>query len=63
MPTAVASTLPMLNLAEGATFTVDTGEAAAHITQLVVHVWQDVPTPFADPLLGLPPYLVHAART
>ena len=45
MPTDVSTSLPQISVTEGATFTVESGDAAAVISQLVIHVWQDAAAP------------------
>jgi len=52
--TDVASSLPALDLRDGAIITVSTLTAGATITQLVLHVWQETPL---EPLPLLPPLL------
>lgn len=62
MPTFVSAPLPDLDLEEQSVITVDTGDALAVITGMVVHFTQDVPdVPLKIALL--PPLLVHEPQT
>ena len=54
MTTDVSAPLPDLDLRDQSILTVDTGDAAAIITSLVIHVAQDIPP---DALALLPPLL------
>jgi hypothetical protein len=56
MTTDVAAPLPDLDLRDQSILTVDTGDANAIITSLVIHVAQDIP---ADALAQLAPILAH----
>lgn len=58
MATFVSAPLPDLDLEEASIITVDTGDAAAVITGMVVHFTQDVPdVPLKVELL--PPLYAH----
>jgi len=56
VPTDVSAPLPDLDLRDQSILTVDTGDANAIITKLVIHVSQDIP---AEALAQLPPLLAH----
>lgn len=58
MAVDVSAPLPELELAAAAIVRVDTGDAAAIITRLVVHVSQDAPELVNDAPLT-PPLLAH----
>jgi len=56
MATDVATSLPDLDLRDQSILTVDTGDANAIVTRLIIHVSQDIPVE----VLGLlPPLLAH----
>ena len=57
MATNASTSLPMLTVRDGTTFTVDAGDPGAVITQLVVHGWQEDPSPPAP--IPLDPVLAH----
>lgn len=56
MPTDVSAPLPDLNLRDQSILTVDSGDAAAIITRIVVHLSQDLP---AAAIKQLPPVLAN----
>lgn len=50
MPANVSTPLPQLDLAEGTTVTVELDDAAAIVTGLVIHGWQELPPPELPPV-------------
>lgn len=59
MATDVAAPLPDITLMPGSTITVTTGNAAVHVTKLVVKVFQVIPS---DPVPAAPTLLMRSGR-
>jgi hypothetical protein len=61
MTTLISAPLPDLDLEESSIISVDTGDAAAIITRMVVHFTQDVPA-LPDKFDLIPPILAHVEQ-